>query len=98
MCSQSILHMVFLSLLLLCFLLELAPIAHAKSLLDMCGVGKDWICRKNIEKVPVEVAEICEACGNYWGNVPGFAYCCRCSERVFGFCYQAVVGGGYYRK
>ena len=79
--------------LLLCFILQLVPIVDTMPLIDMCGLGDDWLCRKNIDMVPVEVAEICEACGNYWGNVPGFAYCCRCSEKVFDFCMVAVLGG-----
>ncbi len=84
--------MVGLAVLLLLFVIELVPV-DSRPLTDMCGIGEDWLCRKNIDIVPPEVAEVCEACGNYWGNVPGFAYCCRCSEKVFDFCVVAVLGG-----
>ena len=60
---------------------------------DLCGFGTHGICAKNINAVPPEVLVICEACGNYWGNLPGFAYCCRCSDKIFAFCMEAVLGG-----
>ncbi|KAI0213804.1 hypothetical protein LSAT2_001141 [Lamellibrachia satsuma] len=60
---------------------------------DLCGFGTDGLCAKNVNAVPPEVLEVCEACGNYWGNLPGFAYCCRCSDKIFAFCLEAVLGG-----
>ena len=83
-----------LLIVLLCFLVELMPTVTAMPLFEMCGIDANWLCqKKNVDMVPVEVIEICEACGNYWGNMPGFAFCCRCSQHVFGFCYEAVIGG-----
>ena len=66
--------------------------ASAMALMSMCGQQDEWICSKNIEAVPIEVMEVCDACGSFWWNVPGVAFCCRCSELVFGFCYDAVYG------
>ena len=62
------------------------------SFMEMCGMDKNWICNKNIDKVPMKVVEICEICGYYWGNVPGFGYCCRCSPKIFDFCVIAIFG------
>lgn len=80
-------------LLLLCLLAEFMPHVTAVPLREICGVDANWVCPKNIDDVPEEVIQVCEACQNYWGNVPGFAFCCRCSDRVFDFCWQAVIGG-----
>ena len=51
-------------------------------------------CNRNPNMVSAKVAEICEACGRYWSNIPGFAYCCRCSDYVFQGCAQAVFEVG----
>lgn len=78
--------------LLVFFLLGLVDFVTTKSFMDVCGVDENWVCDKNIEKVPPPIVEVCEACGNYWGNIPGFGYCCRCSPKIFDFCLVAVFG------
>lgn len=88
-------QMGYAAVLTLCFLFGLFELISARSFMEMCGMDENWVCDKNIEKVPVEIAEICEACGNYWGDVPGFGYCCGCSPKVFDFCMVAVLG---YRR
>ena len=88
-------QMGYLTVLTLCFLIVFATVVQSKSFMDVCGMDENWVCDKNIEKVPLEIVEICEACGNYWGNVPGFGYCCRCSPKIFDFCMVAVLG---YKK
>ena len=66
----------------------------ANRLIQMCGLGSNGICAvKNVMQVPPVVIEICARCGNYWGNLPGFDYCCRCSDKIFAFCMEAVLGG-----
>ena len=82
-----------LTLLFLCFLMDLIPVAQSMSLMKMCGLDNDNRCLRDIDVVPDAVAEVCDACGNFWGNVEGFSYCCRCSDKVFEFCYIAVFGG-----
>lgn len=93
MCSRSVLRVAGLSFLLLIFLIQLVPQVQAMSLLQACGLDEDLRCGHDTEDVPLIVAQVCEACGNYWGNYPGFSYCCRCSEMVFDFCYVAVTEG-----
>lgn len=83
-------HLKVLFLCALCTLL--LPVSHSRSMMQMCGMDDEWICNKNVEKVPRKVAQICEICGYYWGNVPGLGYCCRCSPKVFDFCVIAVLG------
>ena len=79
--------------LIVCLLLDLMPTVASMPLYDFCGVDANWVCPKDINNVPDEVMQVCEACGNYWGNMPGFAFCCRCNEKIFGFCVDAVLGG-----
>ena len=45
----------------------------------------------NVSPLPT-VVDICDTCGNFWGHVPGFVFCCRCDDRVFSFCMEAVMG------
>jgi hypothetical protein len=44
-----------------------------------------------VENVIPEVAIVCSQCRRIYGSWK-FDYCCRCSELVFGHCYEAVVG------
>lgn len=40
----------------------------------------------------MKVIEVCEACGQFWASLIGLNYCCRCNDKVFEFCVQAVHG------
>jgi len=46
---------------------------------------------KQIEVLPI-IVETCEACGQFWSSIIGLNYCCRCNDKVFAFCYEAVHG------
>ena len=53
----------------------------------------DSVCgHRNADMVPLEIVQVCDMCGEYWGNLPGFAYCCRCNQRVFYLCVTAIYG------
>ncbi|ELU10427.1 hypothetical protein CAPTEDRAFT_209671 [Capitella teleta] len=64
------------------------------TMIDICGVDlkPDLTCKRDIFRIPREIHLICETCGEYWGNIPGLTYCCLCSDRIFGFCLEAVTG------
>ena len=59
---------------------------------DLCELDESYTCRRELGDQPPELVQICERCGLYWANVPGFSYCCQCSQKVFHYCYLAVVG------
>ena len=66
-------------------------------LVDTCKRNGQWVCdRDDALPVPDEVVEVCEACGQYWSNTPGLTWCCRCNDRVYAFCYEAVYGEPLY--
>jgi hypothetical protein len=50
--------------------------------------------RQNMAAVSLLVVEVCEACGQFWTSIVGLSYCCRCNDKVFAFCLDAVKGGG----
>ena len=75
---------------MLVFLMTIVPEANLYPLYDMCGLGADWQCTKNIEAVPTPVGQVCDMCGEFWGNNPALAYCCRCDHKIFEFCLDAV--------
>ena len=85
--------------LLAILLLTLIEHTSARFTLDqMCGLNKDHKCKTEVKDVPRQVSAICSACGDLWGNIPGFEYCCQCSHMIFGFCYNAVMGNGPPRR
>ena len=92
MSSPVLVRLLGLVLLLLFTLTNLVPAVSSMALIDFCGLGSE-LCRKNVDIVHPYIAEVCEACGNFWENVPGFAYCCRCDDKIFAFCMEAVEGG-----
>ena len=66
---------------------------NSMSVVSTCRYGKTWSCEKyGFGRLPAEITEVCDACGNFWGNIIGLTYCCRCNDKVFEFCWHAVRG------
>ena len=67
------------------------------SVIGACREGSNWKCAgapvvRTGGAVDPGVAEVCETCGQYWANVRGLTFCCRCNDKVFAFCWLAVKG------
>ena len=85
--SMATLLYVSVVLLLLCFADFVTSRSH--SLTEMCQIPKDSLC-VDIHNVPSHVYYVCEICGQYWGNLVGLSFCCRCNDVVFDFCQMAT--------
>jgi len=53
---------------------------------DRFNCATDW----KSETLDMKALQTCEACANYWSNVIGMAWCCRCNPKVFAFCWSVV--------
>src|SRR6218665_2991959 len=56
-----------------------------------CRKDGHWHCtKKPTQPIPIDVIEVCAICGDYWSHMVGLTWCCRCDQRVFSFCWNAV--------
>ncbi|ELU10426.1 hypothetical protein CAPTEDRAFT_209670 [Capitella teleta] len=72
---------------------DLVHFVSAMKFEDVCSLENSIVCKERNRNIPADLLEVCDACGNFWGNIPGLSHCCTCNGHIFQFCLTAVMGG-----